>query len=66
MRIMTKYKVIKYFQWGDLKLDKGQIIHIESKNDGSLVSVAHYPEKNQFVSTKAIESMIFLKKIEEY
>lgn len=69
-----KYKVLQYFQWGNLKLDKGQIIIIEPHNpprnnyaqDVSLVSAEHYPEKKQLISTRAIESMISLKKIERY
>lgn len=64
---MTKYKVISYFQWGDLKLDKGQILLIENQStERSLVSIEHYPEKNQIVSTKAVESMVFLQKIIKY
>jgi hypothetical protein len=71
---MNKFKVITYFQWGNLKLDKGQIILIIPHNppgnnyaqDASMVSVEHYPEKKQLVSTKAIESMISLQKIERY
>jgi len=65
--IMDKYKVIQYFQWGNLKLDKGQVILAEIKDNGnSLITVEHYPEEIQLVSTKSIESMIFLKKIERY
>lgn len=71
---MSKYKVLQYFQWGNLKLDKGQIVIIKSHNppgnnyasDASMVSVEHYPEKNQLVTTKAVETMVFLKKIEKY
>lgn len=64
---MTKYKVLKHFQWGTLKLEKNQIILIEAKDDKtSVVSVEHYPDKNQVVSSKAVESMIFLQKIERY
>ena len=66
---MTKYKVIKYFRWGNLKLNKGQIIIVENKkneNGHSLVSIEHYPEKKQFVVAEAIETMVFLKKIEKY
>lgn len=67
---MKKYKVLKYFQWGRLKLDKGQIIVIsdyhEYDDDRVLVSVEHYPEKNQPVALGAVEGMVLLKKIEEY
>ncbi len=61
---MTTFKVINYFQWGNLSLEPGQILLIENQiNGSSLVSVNHYPEKNQLVSTEAVESMVFLKKI---
>jgi len=65
---MTKYKVLEYFQWGQLNLDKNQILLIEELDDreSSMVYVEHYPEKNQLVATQAVESMIFLKKIEKY
>jgi len=64
---MTKYKVINYFQWGKLKLNKNQVLCVEKKDSQtSLVYIEHYPEKSQLVNTKAVESMIFLKKIEEY
>lgn len=64
---MQKYKVINYFQWGNLKLDKGQILHIEDQGEGrSMVSIEHYPDKNQLVGTSAIEGMMLLKKIEKY
>lgn len=64
---MQKYKVLKYFQWGDLTLDKGQIILVEKQNsDHSLVSLEHYPNKSQLVGTSSIEGMTLLKKIEKY
>jgi hypothetical protein len=63
---MTKYKVINYFQWGRLKLDKGQVILIEeSDKNNSLVRLEHYPEKSQLVSSKAVTSMVSLNKIEK-
>jgi len=62
-----KYKVLKHFQWGRLKLEKDQIILItESDNTNSLVSINHYPEKSQLINSKAIQGMISLKKIERY
>ncbi len=71
---MSKYKVLQYFQWGKLQLDKGQILIIEPHNapdasfaqDASLVTVEHYPDKQQLVATRAIENQIKLKKIERY
>ncbi len=71
---MPKYKVLKHFRWGDLELDAGQFILIEKyelpgdhKADGtSKVSVEHYPDKSTLVSTKAVEGMILLEKIEAH
>jgi hypothetical protein len=51
---MTKYKVLQYFQWGRLKLNKGQIIIVTDNGDGlSTVTVEHYPEKEQPVTIGA-------------
>ncbi|MCA9370042.1 hypothetical protein KC686_02705 [Candidatus Woesebacteria bacterium] len=62
-----KYKALKYFQWGHLKLDKGQILEITEIDAGSvMVSVQHYPQKNQLVDRKAVKSMVFLGKVEKY
>ena len=62
-----KYKVLDYFEWGQLKLDKGQIIVIENQDDGdALVYVEHYPEKSQVISGQAMTNMVSLKKIKEY
>ncbi len=62
-----KYKVLQHFQWGQLKLEKNQIILITKSDDNSsLVSINRYPEKSQLINTKAVESMISLKKIERY
>jgi hypothetical protein len=64
---MKKYKVLQYFQWGRLKLEKGQHILIrEREGENSIVSIEHYPDKSQPVGVGAKESMILLKKIEEY
>ena len=70
---MNTYKVLQYFQWGDLKLEAGQTIVIQPHNppgntyaqDASMVSVEHHPEKTQLVATRAIESMVSLKKIQK-
>jgi len=65
---MTKYKVLEYLQWGRLNLEKNQIIIIQNLDDKqtSLVYVEHHLEEKQVVSTRAVDSMIFLKKIEKY
>lgn len=70
---MQKYKVLEYFRWGDLMLDKGQIVLVTTHNPQdnnsfklSLISVEHYPNKNQVVATKAVESMVSLQKIAKY
>ena len=63
---MTKFKVITDFQWGKLKLNKGQIISIEQKSDGSAVVLPMFhSDLSQLISSKAVESMVFLKKIEK-
>lgn len=63
----TTYKVLQYFQWGQLKLETGQRIIIEDLGNGdSIVSVDHYPDKTQRISSQATDSMVFLKKIEKY
>lgn len=64
---MRKYKILQYFQWGRLKLEKGQHILIkEKKGENSIVSIEHYPNKSQPIGSKAVESMISLNKIKEY
>ena len=68
---MSKYKVLEYFTWGQLSLDKNQYILVkdlgpnEIGNPRSTVSKEHYPEKQIQVSTPAVESMVLLKKIEK-
>ncbi|PIR62651.1 MAG: hypothetical protein COU65_02480, partial [Candidatus Pacebacteria bacterium CG10_big_fil_rev_8_21_14_0_10_42_12] len=58
-------KVIDYFLWGDLKLGKGDILLVEETDrECSRVTVKHHPDRTLLVSSKAVESMIFLKKIE--
>lgn len=45
-------------------LEKGQVLEVEAKeNTTSIVTVEHYPEKTQLVSTKSVESMVLLQKI---
>ncbi|MBD3279366.1 MAG: hypothetical protein GF390_01500 [Candidatus Pacebacteria bacterium] len=62
-----KYKVLQYFEWGRLKLEKGQIIIIENNSDGTAtVSIKHYPDKSQTVSSQAVDSMVNLKRIKKY
>ncbi|PIY80772.1 MAG: hypothetical protein COY80_01240 [Candidatus Pacebacteria bacterium CG_4_10_14_0_8_um_filter_42_14] len=62
---MSNFKAIHYFQWGNLKLKKGEALLIEELDrDRSLVTVKHHPDKTLIVSTKAVENMVFLKKIE--
>lgn len=63
---MKRYKVLKFFRWGDLVLNKNQIIIENKNNNTSIIKVEHIPCKPQIVSNKAIESMILLKKIENY
>ncbi len=62
-----KYKVLQHIKWGELSLEKGQIILID-ENDSitSLVSINHYPEKSQIVHKKAVQSIVDLKKLEKY
>lgn len=62
-----EYKVLENFRWGSLHLEKGQIVTITKTNKiTSMVAIKHYPEKNQPVHHKAVESMVSLKKLEEY
>lgn len=64
---MNEYKILKYWQCGNLQLREGQIVNITDNKDGSsLVSIKHYPEKNQLVTTKGIENLLAIKKIEKY
>lgn len=63
---IIKYKILDYFQWGELKLNKGQIILVEEQDNGdSMVSVEHYPDRNQLVNSQAVISMEYLEKIEK-
>lgn len=69
---MKKYKALQHFTWGQLELEKGQTYLIEDLgknsqgNERSLVSKQYYPEEKQVVGTRAIQTMVELKKIEEY
>ncbi len=68
---MDRYKVLQYFTWGQLSLDKDHYIFVKDLgandvgNQRSRIYKEHYPEMNQEVATPAINSMIFLKKIEK-
>jgi len=66
---MTKYKVLKYFNWGGkLEIEPGQIILVEDMADGrtSQVTIEHYPEKSLLVATRAVQGMLSLEKFELY
>lgn len=62
-----KYKVIKHFQWGKLRLEKGQIIEIRTIDLNNIeVFVQHSPNNKQLVNPKSISGMLQLKNIEKY
>jgi len=64
---MNEYKILKYWQCGDLQLRESQLVDIQDNKDGScLVSIKHYPEKNQLISTKGFETVLSLKIIEKH
>lgn len=64
---MKKYKVIDYFQWGKLSLEKGQVITVEDHPDweNSSIVTIYGTNKTQPVSKKAEETMVYFKKIKE-
>lgn len=68
---MAKYKVLQHFTWGKLSLDKGKTVLIddlgknEIGNETSVVYKEYKSEEKQIISTKAIASMIKMKKIDE-
>lgn len=64
---MNEYKILKYWQCGNLQLREGQIVTItDNKNCSSLVSIKHYPEKNQLVTSEGVAHLLSIKKIEKY
>lgn len=60
---MTKYKVLKDFQWGNFYLLKGKTIAIEDQGNGLSIVSLDNSDMTQIVGTKAVEGMLLLKKI---
>lgn len=62
-----KYKVLQYFQWGRLKLEKGQSIDIEHIDHKTAeIRTSHNPTQIQPINQRAIETMIQLGKIAQF
>ena len=65
MSTIKRYRVIKYFQWGRLSLEKGQIVEISPTEWGELVTLYGDASKQQPIGSGAAESMVQLGKLVE-
>jgi len=61
---VQRYRVQKYFQWGSLFLEKGQVIEIVPDEFGLRVNIAGQ-EKNILVGAGALQPLIKMGNIEE-
>lgn len=68
-----EYRILKYFQWGRLKLEPGQIIVVDPNafpgEDRVLVYIKYYrhiPEKTQPIGGKPLDTFLQAGYFEKY
>ena len=64
----SEYKVLDYFTWGELSLDKGEVVYVtiytDTQNrDHALVTKKYHPEQCQVMSPEVVWNMEKLEKL---